>query len=312
MNSNFDETIFLGYADSRYANSLSQFGEPIFLPNSKGWVLKRPISGTSYFDIMGLYPLFCCQDESKLKDDIVNLNGKYISIAMVLDPLQKYDMNALESQFSDRYIPFKEHYIVDLKLPLEKVVSSHHRYYAKKSLKTTQIEHCSEPHSVLEKWCSLYDQLKKRHGFSGISQFSKKSFRKQFSVPGSFVFTAKLNDKIEGIQIWFMSGNRVYHHLSAYSDLGYRSRISYAMIWVVLHFFKERKADMANLGGGAGFKNKADGLTKFKKDWASETRTAYFAGKIINLPIYTQLTKKVSKSNSFYFPAYRDPGLTEK
>jgi hypothetical protein len=312
MNKNFDDTIFLGYADPRYADSLSEFGKPVFLSNAKGWVLERQISDTSYFDIMGLYPLFVCQNESKFKDDFEDLDGKYVSISMVFDPLQKYDISELKSQMNDKFMPFKEHFIVDLKLPLEKVISSHHRYYAKKSLRTTQIELCSEPHSVLDKWCFLYDQLKERHTISGISQFSKISFQKQFSVPGSFVFTAKQNENIEGIQIWFLSGNRVYYHLSAYSDTGYSSSISYAMIWHVLHFFKEKGVEVADLGGGAGFENKEDGLTRFKKGWASGKRKVYFAGKILNLPIYTQLTKKISKKNSLYFPAYRDPELSDK
>ena len=54
----------LGYLHPMYAQSLIEYGTPLELPFSKGWILKRSIPGTNQFDGMGCYPIFACQDWS--------------------------------------------------------------------------------------------------------------------------------------------------------------------------------------------------------------------------------------------------------
>ena len=41
-----------GYLHPRYAASLSEFGDPLHLPRSGGWLLKRPVGGI-LVDAMG-------------------------------------------------------------------------------------------------------------------------------------------------------------------------------------------------------------------------------------------------------------------
>jgi hypothetical protein len=59
-----------GYMHPNYAHSLREFGEPRELPGSGGWILERIIPGTPYRDAMGCYPLFACNDWSKLANDL--------------------------------------------------------------------------------------------------------------------------------------------------------------------------------------------------------------------------------------------------
>jgi len=54
-----------------------------------------------------------------------------VSVALVTDPFRHYDPALLESCF-DVVIPFKEHFVADLSLPLNSIVSSHHRQYSRR------------------------------------------------------------------------------------------------------------------------------------------------------------------------------------
>ena len=61
--------------------------------------------------------------------------------------------------------------------------------------------------------------------------------------------------------------------------------------------------EWAHLGAGAGAAlSEADGLSRFKAGWASETRTAYLCGRVFDRRRYTDLA---GAAPTTYFPAYR-------
>ena len=49
-----------GYRSPLYAESLAEFGTPIYLPRSDGWLLGLPIPESAKHDAIGCYPLFDC------------------------------------------------------------------------------------------------------------------------------------------------------------------------------------------------------------------------------------------------------------
>ena len=59
-----------GYLHDEYAQSLQEFGSPYLLSGCQGWILQRGIPKTPYQDAMGCYPLFACQDWSRLPDSL--------------------------------------------------------------------------------------------------------------------------------------------------------------------------------------------------------------------------------------------------
>jgi hypothetical protein len=75
-----------GYLHPLYAESLSEFGTPYELARCRGWILKRQIPGFSYYDAMGCYPLFPCQDWSKLSGDLEELGDQLVCLSVVTDP----------------------------------------------------------------------------------------------------------------------------------------------------------------------------------------------------------------------------------
>src|SRR5208282_2311212 len=105
-----------GYLHQDYARSLSEFGEPLALPGSGGWLLKRAVDGSAA-DAMGIYPLFACSNWKALRSDLDQLTNSLVSVLVVTDPFGDYDETLLGECFGALMTPFKAHYVIDLSSP---------------------------------------------------------------------------------------------------------------------------------------------------------------------------------------------------
>lgn len=295
-----------GYLHHRYAQSLSEFGSPVELTESQGWILKRKVSGYEDYDATGCYPLFSCRDWSSLKKDFKEISSEIICLALVTDPFGDYDEKLLYQCFKDVMFPFKEHHIIDLRRPKETFICSHHQRYAKKAIKNIKVERCEKPTEQIEDWLGLYGKLINKHKIKGVAKFSKNSFEQQLSVPGIVVFRATLNGLTVGMLLWYVQNNVAYYHLGASSEKGYNMQASFALFWFAIDHFANYGLKWINLGAGAGVKgNSDDGLTQFKRGWASGTRTAYFCGHVFNQYAYSEIVKAKKIQTTNYFPSYR-------
>jgi len=300
-----------GYLHPLYAQSLIEFGEPMELPTSKGWILKRSIPGTSYFDGMGCYPIFMCEDWSCLENDLDSIETKLVSVSLVTDPFGQYTPQELLRYFKDIARPYKEHFVVDLQRRPEEFVSGHHQRNSKKALEMVNIEICQEPIRILDEWDALYRNLIDRHNINGLTRFSRESFATQLSVPGIVAFRAVYEDRTVGILLWYLTSERGYYHLGAYSTEGYQLNASFALFWILLEYFANMGLRWLNLGAGAGSNGDGnDGLTRFKRGWSTETRTAYFCGRVFDPVKYQKIVSMRSLDNTGYFPAYRADEFT--
>lgn len=295
-----------GYLHSGYAESLSGFGVPRALVQSKSWMLTRPILGSPYEDAMGAYPLFVCQDWSHLQDDLEQIGEELVCVSLVTDPFGSYEANHLRQCFPDVVTPFKEHFVADLSRPPETFVHAHHRRNARRALREVDIEKCSNPVDFLDEWTALYRALVERHGITGIAAFSRASFARQLMVPGMVAFRAVRDDTTVGMLLWYEQENRAYYHLGAYSPLGYDLRASFALFDYSIKYFAERQFQWLNLGAGAGLGASLEsGLNRFKQGWSTGTRTAYFCGRIFDRKKYQELVLAKNVPSTEYFPAYR-------
>lgn len=300
------ETV-VGYAHELYAESLSEFGRPRRLPRCEGWILERSIPGVSDLDALGCYPLFACRDWSELEADLNDIKSELVSLSLVTDPFGDYDRAQLERCFKDVVVPFKEHFVADLSRPARELISKHHRYYAQKAMSSVRVERCAEPASFLDEWTELYANLTERHALKGIKAFSKNAFARQMRVPGLVMLRATTDEgEAIGAHLWFVRGDVAYSHLAAVSPRGYDLMASYALYRFALESFAG-EVRWLNFGAGAGVGTDAtDGLTRFKRGWSSETRTAYFCGRIFDRQRYAEiLAARELPDSSNYFPAYR-------
>lgn len=295
-----------GYLHPDYADSLRFFGHPWPLEQSEGWLLRRQIEGTPYFDAMGCYPLFTCKHWDRLPTDMTNLPPEWVSVFVVTDPLASFDEKLLRQSFPDVCYPYKQHMLVDLSQSPEKFVHSHHQRYARWALKRVKVDLCSPRQGIIDTWCQLYRHLCTKHGIKGIPRFSRAAFQQQLSLPGTVVFKATANQETIGILIWYQMGTDAYYHLGASNADGYKSRASFALFWESIGYFAEQGVKRLSLGAGAGWQNdRRGGLTRFKSGWSNACRTAYFCGKIIDRKKYQDLSQRAPIVSPEFFPLYR-------
>lgn len=292
-----------GYASLHYGASLTDFGALVALPKCGGWALERSIAGTTERDAMGGYPLFACQDWSRLRDDLGTLGNRWVSLVLVADPFGGFEVGNLKDSF-DLVLPYKEHFVSDLSLPVETISSAHHRYYARKARGELQTEVVPEPLSALDEWMALYALLIERHSLKGLKAFSRKAFAQQLCLSGLVMLRARYKDETVGAHLWLAHGEVAYSHLAAFTALGYRLGAAYALYEFALRYFSG-KAGWLDLGAGAGLQDRVDGLSQFKKGWSTGTRTAFLCGKIFDRQKYAQLSDERCSSAANYFPAYR-------
>src|SRR4051794_13170670 len=196
-----------GYISEKYVHSLGEFGHPFRLRHSGGFLLERAIAGTADTDAIGPYPLFCCMDWSSLESDLADLAGRVVSIVVVTDPFGLEDPNSAANAFSHGLVRYKDHFVIDLEVPLETSVCPHHRRNALKAKSRLTIEEIAEPSQHLDTWCSLYSELTNRHRITGIGRFSRVSFEAQLEVPGLVTFRAVDEaGATVGMVLWYVHG----------------------------------------------------------------------------------------------------------
>jgi Acetyltransferase (GNAT) domain len=297
--------LLTGYLHQHYTESLAEFGDPLLLPRSGGWLLRRHIEG-SLSDAMGTYPLFSCSNWNELQRDFQNLDGAIVSVVAVVDPFGDFNETLLRDCFPDAAAPFKSHFFTDLTTPYDRAISDHHARNAEIGLSNVTVECCTNPAGHLDEWVRLYDVLIQRHQISGIRAFSRNSFLKQLQTPGMVCFRALHDGQTVGMILWYVQNTVAYYHLGAYTDKGYDLRASFALFRTALDHFAQSGLHFASLGAGAGLVGDADdGLTRFKSGWCGSTRPSFLCGRIFNRSEYDRLTSERSVSQTSYFPAYR-------
>ena len=313
----------MSYQSADYAQALAEFGTPTQLFHSGGWVLTRELPeaaqgvGAPRYDAVGCYPLFACANPTQLGADLEALRASgLVAVTLVTDPLGDLDGERLVEWFRPLARPYKPHYLVDLSQPILEVASAHHRRNVRKFLRRGRVEICRRPLTELDRWVDLYDHLVSRHDITGMAAFSRESFRRQLGLPTATLFRAVTETgDLAGMQIWFSNDRHCWYHLGAYNDLGYRlGGTSAAVTAMALEHFQQRRLTWANLGSGAGVDHDAqDGLSRYKRDWSTDTGWAWLCGAVLDPQAYTRACESTGLSEAdpgdvpAFFPAYRAP-----
>jgi hypothetical protein len=292
------------YADGAYVRSLSDNGDPVHLVGSGGWLLGREVAGTGRRDLMGPYPLLSCADWGALADDLDRVDDDVLSVVAVADPLGSWDMSELRAAFPDHLIPFKRHQVRNLHQPAP--LPAHHRRRLSRAARAVDVEVCVEPLEHLDDWVALYDGLITRRRLTGISAFSRESFRQQLAVPGMVALRADRSGVTVGMTLWLLGGDTAYYHLGASTPAGYELSASYALFAAAFEHLRELGVERVDLGASAGAQHRDDGLFRFKHGWANAEAPAYLGGRIVDRRGYAALS---AAAGTTWFPAYRSPGI---
>lgn len=294
----------LGYRSRRYAESLGMAARLLELPACGGQLLVRAIGGTGASDACGTYPVFSCDRPARLADDIASLGTELVSVTLVADPLTPWDAAALASTFPVMR-PLAAHYVIDLDR-VDFQPSSHHRRKLRKAAEqNTEIRIEPDPPALAPRWTELYGVLIAQVGITGLRRFSGQIFARMLAVPGTVLFTAWDGETLLGADWYFEDGERVYAHLSAYSQAGYARAVSYPMMDAALRHFATRGARVLDLGGVPTVEGGGRGLAHFKEGWATRTLPCWLCGRVLNPARYAELAAPAGPLSVDYFPRYR-------
>ena len=291
----------LAYADPGYAASLAEFGEPVQLQRSGGWLLRRPIDGTGQHDLAGPYPLFSCVDWRRLEADLAELTDA-VSVVLVADPLADVSPQQLADLFPDHLSAFKSHVVRDMERKL--ALPTSHRRHLRRASSSVSVEVLSDPQAHLDDWLRMYGGLTARHRLQGIRAFSPEAFRRQLTLPGMVAVVAERSGEIVSMTLWLVGGDRAYYHLGASSDLGREVSASYAVFDAAFEQLSRRGVRWVDLGGAAGAVAREDGLLRFKRGWGNAERSAHLCGRIVDPRRYEALREQL-RGTDRWFPAYR-------
>lgn len=291
------------YASATYASAFAPL-EPVYLPNARTHVLKRPIAGTAAFDAMGCYPLFVFDANEGLGEDLARLASLgIVSLVAVTDCLSQPEQAFLQAHF-DLCRPYKTHYIHDARLP-NGDYSKHHRDRVRRARKScgTRVVDLAQ---YLEPWCACYETLVRKRGITGIQAFSRSYFERIARLPQTVTIAAFSGGEFVSAHIWFRFERKVYAHLAASTEAGYRLRSAFAVYDHAVQMFRD--GHVIDFGGGAGTDaSDSDGLSAFKKGFANSERRNYLCGKILDAAMYDRLSARAGAAGGF-FPAYRHAG----
>jgi hypothetical protein len=295
-----------GYAGPAYPRSLMHMGAAVPMERSEGWCVLQPVAGTAFLDATGPYPFFVCGRWESLPDDVAAIAGRAISLTLVTDPFADVTQAMLSRTFTDLCREYKQHYVVALDRGAPRSLGEHHRRNIKLGLQKTSVETTEQASEWLPEWIALYENLIGRHGITGPALFSPESFAMQFAAPGMLVARAVCEGSVVGMTVWAVTGDRAYYHLGAYSERGYEVRASYAMFSHVFEVLRSKGVRSVGLGAGAGARESSSGLERFKRGWATDTRTVFLCGQILQPAAYEQACRsRAVPAAEAFFPAYR-------
>lgn len=302
-------TSLTGYLHDDYAASLAEFGEPIRLPRSGGWLLRRPIAETGLFDAMGPYPYLACTDWAALADDLQDLQAAepaLVSVTAAPDPFGDYAEGDLRRAFPDLTHPYKQHYVADLELPDEQIISDHHRREAARAGRKLSMEVFEQPLEHLDTWVGLFEHSVAQFAITGIQRFSSRAFERQLAIPGTRMWLVRRDGEAVAASVTMMHGSAAYTHLLAATPLGRKLGASYLIYQANIRLLRPdvRWIDWGAVPGSSDAEN---GLKQFKAGWATGTRAAFICGRITNRSHYEKLAHATDTGGKPYFPCYRSP-----
>jgi hypothetical protein len=292
------------YASTEYADAFQPL-EPIWLPNARTHVLRRPIPETQLFDAMGCYPLCVFAASDDLESDFELLADRgVVSLVLVTDCLTQPDESFLHRHF-DLCRPYKTHLLFDA-TQTNANYSKHHckRVRGARKKCETRVVKLGD---YLSDWVSCYETLVKRKGITGMQNFSRDYFERIAEMPQATTIAAFADNAFVSAYIWMSDGRGAYGHLSASTDIGYKLESAYACYDHAIQLFRDDH--VIDMGGGTGAApGKTDGLFEFKKGFANTEKSNYLCGKIVDRDAYQALSKVRSDgAATSFFPAYRAP-----
>lgn len=284
------------YATELYANSLSHWGKPLYVPSWDTYVICRSLPNDC-FDVYGTYPLTILKPNVPLAQGLDFLKSKgAISLTLVLDDFHRPDLKSFQGDFS-LVNPYKNHFLYTPHAGQN--FTPHHRYEIKKATAQLDVQVFSlKDH--LNEWLALYENLIAHRELKGVQAFDANHAVCLSDLSGVVAVGAWHHGNLVSAHIWVHHEKRVHSHLAASNARGYELGAAYAVNAFSLNYFQD--STLVNLGGSAGV-GEQDGLYRFKKGFSNAHALSHICGAILDQDAYKKLSEKLPESS--FFPRYR-------
>jgi hypothetical protein len=265
-------------------------------------MIRRPIGPEGLADVVGTYPLqvFARGDDIEAGLERLARQG-LVSAVLVPDPLL-CPAPGLARAF-EVCRPFKTHYLIDpARGPF--APSKHHADRIRRGVRRCEVRR-GPLAAWLGDWRELYAGLVARRGITGAAAFSPAYFQMLAEEPSVTAFAAFVGEACAGMTLWFAADGVIYNHLTAANTVGYANGANFALYDAAIAHFAGQ--GVVNLGGGAGFSDRDDGLAAFKRGFANGEVAAHLCGAVLDPAAYATLGG--GRQANDFFPAYRAPAL---
>ena len=293
-----------GYGSHAYALTCAHLGEPRVLPRSGVTVLVRALdlpAGSA--DACGPYPLLSTSRWRELAADL-DEQRDLLSFVAVVDPMRAPGGGTLDELFPDRLLAYKTHHVArpDPRAPLAHV-DKRHRRKADRALAVVDVGVASDPSLHAADWVRLYASLRRHRVLGAAADFPAAALAAQLELPGMMAVVARRARRVVSMSLWLVDGPLAYYHLGASDDEGYAAGAAFATFACALEALAAWGVERIDFGGCAGDRDGNDGLARFKRGWANDTRIAWLGGRVLDPARYFALAG--TDAPSHYFPAYR-------
>lgn len=165
----------------------------------------------------------------------------------------------------------------------------------------------------LETFKKIYFNTMDRNEASDFYYFDDQYFTDLIDLLGDYI--VNINIYCDGACIssglYFTYQNYMHAHLSGTHKDYLRDNAAYILKYLSVNWGKEHGYHYIHYGGGTTNDPK-DSLLTFKKRFTKETIFDFHVAKnIYNQEVYNMLTATFNASDSTFFPAYRDPKMTQ-
>lgn len=238
-----------------------------------------------YCDLRSVYPF------SEADIDEYDLRG-FISAMVISNPLKPF-----RAPIDSITAVYKQHSVVDLqKYDPDKLPENCRRILKKSKLEI----HNLNPTQHTDRVAEVYKNLIQRHQIQHTTDYTRRQFDNLLIAEGAVLLGNWHQNEYIGFNLYYISGEDVYYHLSAQTEASYALKSNHQMMNESILMFKSMGFGRLLLGsvpdGGS------EGLKRFKTAYSHYERQNFISKKLINPSIYAKLSEGMEGN---FFPLYR-------
>lgn len=292
------------YNSGEYCRCLEDFGTPVPLDPTCGFLLGRTIPGTGLADLISSYPVHTLVDAQGLAGSLRSTaTGRFVTATIVTDPLSP---DTADERGWDFAKPWKTHLVLDTEKPGACLFPDKVRYYAKRSSSRFgfRVEFRRDgKQELLPDWLRLWELLTERHLLKGLKALSARYFERLFALEQPVLAILSDDEGVHSIHVWITQGELAWSHLHASDARAYECSANYMLYSEELEWLAGIGCRRCLLGSASGSGGE-DGLFRFKKQFSNSSAENHLLGLIIDRAAYSELTGSPVHDGG-YFPAYR-------